>query len=185
MLHRTITNCSIYDRCKLEPATALHALWSCKELEVVWEDVVLWGFQRSINFLSFKELLSWLIKNYQQLELFAVTAWSICNQRNQVHMHQPSCSPHLLVATARGRLAEFSSIQLAPRTPPSKPRVQWQSPPQGMVKINFDGATSARDQFLGIGVVLRTWWQWLGPSLSLPAHPIGLQSTSNLREGGL
>lgn len=111
------------------------------------------GFQRSINFLSFKELLSWLIKNYQQLELFAVTAWSICNQRNQVHMHQPSCSPHLLVATARGRLAEFSSIQLAPRTPPSKPRVQWQSPPQGMVKINFDGATSARDQFLGIGVV--------------------------------
>ena len=151
---RTITNCSLCDQCKLEPETALHATWSCRELEVVCENVGVWGFRRSRSFLSFKELLSWLITNTQEVEPFAVTTWSIWNQRNRVRMHQPSCSAHLLAATAKERLAEFLSVQPAAPLPIPKTRVQWQPPPQGMVKINFDGAAS-KDQISGIGVVLR------------------------------
>ena len=60
---RTIMDCSLCDRCKLEPEIALHATWLCRELEVVWEDASVWGFRRSRSFLSFKELLSWLIMN--------------------------------------------------------------------------------------------------------------------------
>nr|POE52938.1 hypothetical protein CFP56_36113 [Quercus suber] len=90
----------------------------------------------------------------EEVELFAIIAWSIWNQQNRVHMHQPSCSTHLLAATAKERLAEFLSVQPPAPLPIPKPRVQWQPPPQRLVKINFDGATS-KDQMLGIGVVLR------------------------------
>lgn len=69
-------------------------------------------------------------------------------------MHQPSCSTHLLAARAKECLAEFLSIQPAALQPIPKPRVRWKPPPQGMVKINFDGATS-KDHTSGIGVVIR------------------------------
>ena len=92
--------------------------------------------------------------NTQEIELFAVTAWSIWDQRNRVCMHQPSCSTHLLAATAKESLAEFLLVQPAAPLPIPKPRVQWQPLPQVLVKINFDGATS-KDHMPGIGVVLR------------------------------
>nr|POF00764.1 hypothetical protein CFP56_68291 [Quercus suber] len=144
---------STRDRCKLEPESALHSLWTCTELEVVGEDVVKWGFRGPTSFLTFKELPSWLIKNSQHVDLFAVTAWSIWNQRNQVRMYQPSCSLHLFAATAKDRLDEFLSIQPAPRPTPPRQRIQWQAPPQGMVMINFDGAMSTKTLSSGIGVV--------------------------------
>ena len=90
---------------------------SCKELDVVWEDVNLWGLRRLTSFLSFKELLSWITKNHQQPELFAITRWEIWSQQNQVRMHQPSCSPHFLAAFAKERLAEFILIQSAHNAP--------------------------------------------------------------------
>ena len=70
-------------------------------------------------------------------------------------MHQPSCSPHLLAASVKERIAEFISTQPAHNPSPPRMRVCWQPPPQGTIKINFDGATSANDQASGIGIVLR------------------------------
>ena len=124
-MQRTIIDCSTCDQCKHEAETALHALWACKELDVVWGDANLWGFRRSTSFLSFKELLSWIIKNHQQPELFAVTGWSIWNQQNQVRMHQPSYSTLLLATSTRDRLVEFISVQLAHSVPLPRVQVQW------------------------------------------------------------
>ena len=87
------------------------------------------GFPKVKSFLGFKELLSWLITNTQEVELFAVTAWSIWNQRNRVRMHQPSCCTHLLAATTKEKLAEFLTVQPAAPLPIPKTRVQWQPPP--------------------------------------------------------
>ena len=125
LMQRTIIDCSTCDQCKHEAETALHALWACKELDVVWGDANLWGFRRSTSFLSFKELLSWIIKNHQQPELFAVNGWSIWNQQNQVRMHQPSYSPLLLATSMRDRLVEFISVQLAHSVPLPWVQVQW------------------------------------------------------------
>ena len=36
---QTIIDNVVCDRCKLVPKSAIHALWSCTELDVVWEDV--------------------------------------------------------------------------------------------------------------------------------------------------
>ncbi|KAK9989660.1 hypothetical protein SO802_029899 [Lithocarpus litseifolius] len=149
----------------------MHVMWACKDLDVVWEDSNQWGFRRSTSFLSFKELLSWILKNHQQPGLFAITGWAIWNQRNQVRTHQPSCSPHLIAASAKDQLAEFSSVQPAHNAPP-RMQVRWQPPPQGTIKINFDGATSAKDQALGIGVVLLDENGSVLGSLAQPTTPL-------------
>ena len=154
LVHRTIIDCPVCDWCKQEPATTLHALWSCQELDVVWEDEVLWACRRSVTFLNFKELLSWLIKKQNHLELFSITTWSIWTQRNQVRLHQLSYSPHQIASTAKDTLAEFVSVQPAPRSHPPRTRDQWRPPTLDMIKIIFDGAIFNKEPKSGIGVVL-------------------------------
>ena len=43
LVRHTIIDNPLCDRCKLEPETPLHALWSCSELDVVWEDESSWA----------------------------------------------------------------------------------------------------------------------------------------------
>nr|POF14706.1 putative ribonuclease h protein [Quercus suber] len=84
LFRRTISTDSSCVRCHANSEDSKHALWSCPDLDSVWSDMELWSFRSSVQFMTFKELLSWLIKNNHQLELFAVTVWTIWNQRNRV-----------------------------------------------------------------------------------------------------
>jgi len=63
LVRRTIFDSPTYDRCKQASKSALHAMWSCRELDVVWENDMQWQFRRNHTFMDFKELLSWLITN--------------------------------------------------------------------------------------------------------------------------
>jgi len=80
----------------------------------VWVDLELWSFRGSVQFIDFKELLSWLIKNKHQLELFAVTVWSIWNQRNRVQLNQPADALHQITHLSKAWLADFHARQVVP-----------------------------------------------------------------------
>ena len=67
----------------------------------------------------------------------------------------PAVAFTCLLPTAKDRLDEFLSVQPAPRPTPPGQWIQWQAQPQGMVKINFDGAISTKTLSSGIGVVVR------------------------------
>ena len=84
LLRQTITINPLCEQCHVAHEDPLHALWACSELDVVWNDVELWNFKNLVRFMDFKELLSWIIAEDKNMELFAVTAWSIWNQRNKV-----------------------------------------------------------------------------------------------------
>ena len=64
-------------QCSWANESALHALWSCGELDAIWEDLNMWSCRNILSFITFKELLSWLINHQHHLVLFSVTAWSI------------------------------------------------------------------------------------------------------------
>ena len=64
LVRRTIIDNPTYDRCKQASESAPHAMWSCRELDVVWEDDMQWQCRRNHIFVEFKELLSWLITNH-------------------------------------------------------------------------------------------------------------------------
>ena len=64
LVRQTIIDNLTYDRCKQASESAPHAMWSCRELDVVWEDDMQWQCRRNHIFVDFKELLSWLITNH-------------------------------------------------------------------------------------------------------------------------
>ena len=79
LFRHTISMDPLCVRCHTSSETSLHAKWSFPELDSEWAEVELWSCQGSVQFLDFKELLSWLIKNKCQVELFVVIAWTIWN----------------------------------------------------------------------------------------------------------
>ncbi|KAK9991820.1 hypothetical protein SO802_026805 [Lithocarpus litseifolius] len=157
LVRRTVIENPLCDRCSCANESALHALWSCGELDVVWEDLTLWNCRNSLSFITFKELLSWLIKHQHHLELFLVTVWSIWTQRNQVRLNKPSCSPHLISQLAKERLQEFQAVNPHPSSIRSAPPTvqKWKPPDHELVKINCDRARFAKENRAGIGVVIR------------------------------
>ena len=112
------------DRCKSAPEDQLHALWSCSELDVIWSDASAWNFCMTSSFDFFKELVRWIFQNQKQPKLFAVMVWSIWSPRNQIRLHQPSCSSHLLNQNSKDCLEEFQVVQ-----PRLKPPNQQPPPP--------------------------------------------------------
>ena len=92
LMQRTIITNPLCDRCKLLPETMLHVVWACPKLDEVWTDSVQWGFRHNRRFLDFKELLSWVIQEQRNAELFAMTVWSVWTQRNQARLHKPHCT---------------------------------------------------------------------------------------------
>ena len=72
--------------CWKEEETTLHALWSCSELSSVWS-LSQWSSQHISGVTNFKELLSWILNNQSNPELFGMITWGIWNQRNQVRNH--------------------------------------------------------------------------------------------------
>ena len=66
-------------RCKNEEETVLHALWNCSELDSVWTQIE-WSSRRSSGVTCFKELLSWVLTNHRNRELFAMVTWGIWHQ---------------------------------------------------------------------------------------------------------
>ena len=108
LVHRTIIDNPVCDQCKKVYESSLHALWSYGELDAVWEEESLWQCRRNCTFVDFKELLSWLITNQQDLELFSSLAWLIWTQRNLVRLNKPNINSHQLAATAKELVAEFA-----------------------------------------------------------------------------
>ena len=74
LVRRTIIADPICDRCRTAVEDPLHALWSCSKVDFVWADQSLWDFRWSTDFENIKMLVSWLIEEGKQLELFAYTA---------------------------------------------------------------------------------------------------------------
>ena len=145
-------------RCRAAIENSLHALWSCSELDLVWADPEQWSFRGDIQFLTFKELLSWIIKHTQLLELFAVTVWSIWNQRNRVRLNQPADDIHQIARLLKNWLSEFQARQVNLNSVPihTQPtRCTWKPPPSGTFKINFNGVIFPTKKKSGIEVVIR------------------------------
>ena len=108
LARRTIIDNPVCDRCKQASESSLHAIWSCGELDAIWEGESQWQCHRSFTFVDFKELLSWLITNQHNLEFYSSLAWLIWTQRNLIRLNKPSINSHQLAATAKELVAKFA-----------------------------------------------------------------------------
>ena len=116
LVRRTIISKPMCERCNSAVEDAIHALWSCSKLDSMWSDQSLWSFRGRVGFVDFKELISWMIAEGKPLELFAVTAWMIWNQRYHVRLHRPAAAFHQVATLASTSLTKFQTRLSAPRT---------------------------------------------------------------------
>ncbi|XP_065620941.1 uncharacterized protein LOC136063873 [Quercus suber] len=98
------------------------------------------------------------IKNKNQLELFAITVWTIWNQRNRVRVNQPADALHQLAHLSKVWLEDYCGRLFSPDTQVlqvHRLENRWRPPPSEFYKINFDGAVFPREKKTGVGVVIR------------------------------
>ena len=65
LVHWTIIDDPYCNRCYETKEHSLHAIWSCPLLDTMWLNTDFWACQISKQFLDFRELLSWIMQNYQ------------------------------------------------------------------------------------------------------------------------
>ena len=155
LLRRTIISEQSCDRCKEGNEDVLHVVWSCKELDGVWEANNLWSFQDQQCFANFSELLAWVCDHQRYPTLFAFTIWSIWNQRNQVRTQQSHHPLNLLSQWAYDKYMEFKALKVVPTFSRPTSRIRWKPPARGTFKINFDGAIFAKEKCSSLGAIIR------------------------------
>ena len=133
----------------------MHAVWSCKGLDRVWEVDNTWSFRNQKRFSSFSELLIWVFENNKNPVLFAFTIWSIWHQRNQVQTQQAHRPVYQLFQWAHDSYLEFKALKTAPVPSRLKRKVRWKPPDSGSYKINFDEATFVGEKCSSLGVIVQ------------------------------
>ena len=108
-----------------------------------------------MDFDNIKPLVSWMIEEGKQLELFAYTAWIVWNQRNQVKVRVPTTALHQILEVSRTMLYDFHSKLLDSDTHLHYrnhcTQQHWVPPPMNLAKLNFDGAVFQMIIFLELG----------------------------------
>ena len=72
----------VCDHCHSATEDVHHTLWDCHELSALWESNALWQFRRTKKFSNIFELVSHVLEEKKNLELFATLVWMIWSQRN-------------------------------------------------------------------------------------------------------
>lgn len=89
-------------------------------------------------------------------ELFWVLCWCIWTNRNQVVFQNTAQSEREIAWFASDYYQEVCAVQTCVWVSPhANMPTRWFPPAEGLFKANFDGACSAADEFIGVGVVVR------------------------------
>ena len=159
--HRHIIDDPHCPNCTASVEDTVHALWTCKHLQEVWQATE-WGRKlRGSNYVDFMELYCAVTQTCrtEELQIFAMVTWSIWYRRNRQRLDHPIEELHRLLPRSIELLMEFHHAQddVPPQPASTRPTCQpkWKPPADGSYKANFDGAIFAETSEAGIGVIIR------------------------------
>lgn len=155
LVRRTITNDPLCEPCRAAHETPLHALWTCKELDIVWDTHGSGPIRSQSNFQDFKHLLSTLLQQQSDVEMEAMIIWPVWTQRNQIRLNKPASTLHQIVQQSKDWYNEFRACQVPSKENTTLIRKRWRPPLAETVKINFYGAVFSSENKSGLGVVVR------------------------------
>nr|POE88850.1 hypothetical protein CFP56_37387 [Quercus suber] len=110
LVQRKILTEGTCDHYRATPETALHALWECPKLSVVWEKDNQWSFRGNTSFTTFQVLVQHVIAECKDLESFGMLVWAIWYQRNQVRVSQKEFTYNQIGPLATQMLHDFVQV---------------------------------------------------------------------------
>ena len=89
----------------------------------------------------------------------AIVWEEIWNQRNQLWKGKPSEGPAQIFLQSSTRLRCYCRALIRDPCSPEEDRLpeKWTTSPQGVMKVNVDGATFANGNAVGFGAIIRDW----------------------------
>ena len=143
--------------CGLEDETILHALCRCsaaKEIWSLWTDCPLVIGAESLDFsnLAMKLLDA---GNLKDLEILVVVAWAIWHSRNLRVFESISQGAEQTWNLAISMITDFKEAEKFCSLGLAACEVSWRKPPNGVFKINSDGAAADDGRRSSIGVIIR------------------------------
>ena len=137
--------------------TSGHILWDCTFAKEVWCGTKIKppALLEPVN--EFLNLVWEVVDSCTNVNwvLFAVTAWSLWNNRNSVIHGGNSEGKEGLIKSVAGYVEEVKSEKTTQRGVHSGVAQKWTPPKQGWYKVNTDGAVFREAGCCGIGVVVR------------------------------
>ena len=123
LVHRKILSNSTCCLCLKEPESSLHATWECELLRLVWQRSFSGLINSGQGVGSAVELVELVQENKLNLELFAMTCWTLWNLRNKVWLDELGLPLDQIVDHAFNILQEFQRAHLALPKPfrPTRP----------------------------------------------------------------
>ena len=104
---------------------------------------------------SFRDLLELVFCSSLNVEVFAMTCWSIWSRRNKLHVGEGVWPLNKIAGVTRHHLQEFQQARRCPSKKVHTQKPRWKPPDAGLLKLNFDGAIFDDLRAAGIGVVVR------------------------------
>ncbi|KAK4428896.1 hypothetical protein Salat_1189500 [Sesamum alatum] len=108
-----------------------------------------------------------------------IICWQLWFNMNKWLWENVGFSPSEIVSHARRILGDYTeySLSLVNTTRTESPKREWKPPPEGHIKINFDGAMFAETNSAGVGVIAKDcigsclrWRARLVEFLASPEH---------------
>ena len=147
--------------CGLEEETIVHALCRCmavKEVWRLWKDCQIDFGAESLDFsdIALKVLAT---GNLKDLEILFVVAWDIALKvlaTGNLRVFESVCQGvDQIWNYAVSLISDFKEADKFCSLGPTAGEVSWRKPPNGVFKINTNGATGGAGALSSIGVIIR------------------------------
>ncbi|XP_040996051.1 uncharacterized protein LOC121242225 [Juglans microcarpa x Juglans regia] len=158
---RKVTKDASRPICHLCPESIEHALWECSSAQDVWGQSSRKLQKTKLQSQTFKQLLESLFELLEDEVMieFAIIAWMIWKRRNDLIFNNTFTHLNSLTQQAKVFIKELSQLQHATKfpTPDLGRSSQWEAPPRGKLKLNWDVALEKNNCKVGVGAVIRDW----------------------------
>lgn len=142
--------------------TSLHMLYGNAHLPRMSGVKSIRKFQKSsLQLQPFKNLVESFLESLEDEEMieFAITAWKIWKRRNELVFNKIFMHPNSLIQQVKVFIKELNQVQHVTKTSTTDLGVfsQWEAPPHGNLKLNWDATLDKTNCKVGVGAVIRDW----------------------------
>jgi hypothetical protein len=177
LFKRHISDDPLCPICGLATETLAHILWSCPSAKDVWMECNPRIHKCTSDEVDFIYIMAQLMERLddEQMCLVATVARQIWFRRNSIVFGGDMVSPVMVVRRAKHQVEAFCNVAQRHIIPNAGSAhysvVQWMTPPEGVVKINWDASINKHQKKMGLELLFVTQMEQFWQCTTSPKDP--------------